>query len=172
MEMSSIYHNIKHRTTPYDEFKTPVELARKLVALVPLKPGDVVLDSAVGNGAFYENYPLFVNKDCCDTLIGVDFLAYSKKVDWIITNPPYSNLDAWFSKATEVSRKGFAYLLGFTNITPRRIEMANKVGFGLTQIHLCKVFHWFGISAFTIFEKGKGNIISYDRVVWRVSDSY
>ena len=164
---SQISHSIKHRQTPYDEFETPISLAKELIKLVPLVPGDLVLDPAVGNGAFYNNYPPFVNRDCCDILLNIDFLQYAKEVDWVITNPPYSNLDAWFEKTTRVCRKGFAYLLGFNNITPRRIEMVNKARFGLTHIHFCKVFHWFGISAFVVFEKDKDNIISYDRVVWR-----
>ena len=164
---SAIAHGIKHREVPSDIFQTPKELAQALIGLVPLETGDMVLDPARGEGAFYDNFPPLVKKDWCELSLGVDFLHYDKAVDWIVTNPPYSNLDAWFSKATEISGKGFAYFLGFTNITPRRIEMANKAGFGLSVIHLCKVFLWYGISSFVVFQKGAENIISYDRVVWK-----
>lgn len=162
-----IAHNIKHRKIPNDIFQTPSLLAKELVSLIPLEKGDIVLDPALGSGVFYNNLPTFVERDWCELSLGVDFLNYIKSVDWVITNPPYSNLDVWFSKAIEVSKKGFAYLLGFTNITPRRIEMANKANFGLTVIHLCKVFHWYGISSFVVFQKGWKNIISYDRIIWR-----
>lgn len=164
---SEIGHNIKHRETPNDDFTTPVELAQNLIKLVPLSPGDMVLDSAFGTGAFYDNLPDYVEKDWCEISMGKDFLDHIEPVEWIITNPPYSNLDTWFRHTTLLAGKGFAFLLGFTNITPRRIEMANQADFGLTQIHLCKVFQWYGISAFVVFEREKENIISYDRVVWR-----
>jgi len=96
-----------------------------------------------------------------------DFFDCWADVDWIIGNPPYSKLDSWLLKTTELTNKGFAYLLGFISITPKRMEVINRAGFGLTSIHLCKVFHWFGISAFCIWERGKTDIISYNRTVWR-----
>ena len=163
---SNLSHSIKHRRKADNSFITPPELAVRMISLVPLINGDSVLDPARGLGAFYDNFPQFVTKDWCDISAGEDFLKHSSQVDWIITNPPYSDLDRWFEKSCLICRKGFAYLLGFINITPRRIELTNKYGFGLTMIHLCKVFQWFGISAFVVFEKGKDNIILYDRVVW------
>ena len=42
-----------------------------------------------------------------------------------------------------------------------------KEGYGLTKMHYCKVFKWYGMSAIVQFEKNKEGIISYDRVVWR-----
>lgn len=164
---SDISHNIKQREKARDKFYTPKLLAEKLISYVPLKEGDIVLDPALGNGAFYSQYPSYVEKDYCEIEEGKDFYSYNKKVDWIITNPPYSNLDDWIKKTLRVCSKGFAYLLGINNITPRRIEMINKRNFGLTFIHLCKVFKWYGISAFFQFEKEEENIISYDREVWR-----
>lgn len=165
--ISRTTHSIKHRNIPNDEFITPTKLAQACIGMVPLKPGDVVLDAAIGKGVFYNNYPDYVDRRY-NTEAEI-FLLYSSvgDVDWIITNPPYSNLDNWFSQSCQVCRKGFAYLIGIINLTPRRIEIANKAGFGLSQLHLFKVFKWFGISCFVIFEKGKGNIISYDRIVWR-----
>lgn len=164
---SKIAHSIKHRKVPNDEFITPTELAKECIGMVPLQPGDIVLDAAIGNGIFYKNYPDYVEKRY--NTEGDIFLLYSSvgAIDWIITNPPYSNLDNWFRQSCQVCRKGFAYLLGINNLTPRRMELANKADFGLSQLHLCKVFNWFGMSCFVIFEKGKSNIISYDRIVWR-----
>lgn len=170
MSLSSIAHSIKHREKARDDFCTPDELAKKCIGLVPIEPNDALLDPAVGYAlgawAFYSNFPAGNERDWCDKGER-DFLHYEEKADWIITNPPYSDLDNWFKKATQVATKGFAFLLGIHNLTPRRIEIANRAGFGLTFIHLCKVFHWFGISCFCVFEKDKANVISYDRVVWR-----
>jgi hypothetical protein len=152
---SNISHNIKHRKTPNNEFYTPRDLAKNLFREVPIKENDIVMDNAYGTGNFYFR-----------GLKSKDFLNDNRKVDWYITNPPYSFLDEWLKKSCE-AKKGFAYLLTIHNLTPRRIEMCEKLGFGITKIHLCKVFKWYGISAFIIWEKHKKGIINYDRKVWK-----
>ena len=152
---SKTAHKIKHRKHANDEFMTPPDLALKLIHLVPYRNGDSILDPAPGDGAFT------IDESC------EDFFKVDKAYDWGITNPPYSNLDAWLEHSTYIFDKGFAYLLGLHNITPKRIKMCEDAGFGLTKIHLCKVFKWFGISAFCIWENGKSSIIQYDRKVWR-----
>jgi len=156
-------HNIKHRKYANDEFLTPPDLAEKLVGLVPLGYGNCVIDPCPGSGAFYNAFPKFVFK----SKIIEDFFSFNHDVEWLISNPPYSKLERWLEHSFDVAEVGVAYLLGLHNITPRRLEMANDYGFGLISVHLCKVFHWFGISAFCIWQKGKEDIIQYDRVVWR-----
>ena len=47
------------------------------------------------------------------------------------------------------------------------IEMINNEGFGLTKIYLVKVQQWFGLSAFVVFEKGKDNIIDFERKIFQ-----
>lgn len=157
---SQLSHRIKHRAYANDEFYTPTKLAKVLVTLLPIREGETILEPCCGDGAFVDALPQAI------TLDG-DFYDYKNKVDWVVTNPPYSDLDKWLDHSFSIANHGVALLLGLLNITPRRLEMANKMGFGLTYIHLCKVFHWFGISAFCVWEKGKRDIIYYDRVVWR-----
>ena len=159
---SQIAHSIKHRKIANDEFETPEKLAQKLIKLVPLKKFDIVLDPAKGTGNFFKNLPNYTINQATS-----DFFNFIKKQHWLITNPPYSKLDKWLKHSCEISLKGFAYLLGLHNLTPKRIEMCEKMGFGITKIYLCKVFKWFGISAFIIWEKNKKGIIHYDRTVWR-----
>jgi len=164
-DFSKTAHDIKHRKIPKDDFTTPERLVQRCISVVNLIPYDVVLDAAYGCGVFFDNYPEYVIKYYCDK--DSDFLFYPLFVDWIITNPPYSNLDKWMLKSCSICRKGFAYLLGINNLTPKRIELANDCGFGLISLHLCKVFKWFGMSCFVVFERGKPNIITYDRMVWK-----
>ena len=45
--------------------------------------------------------------------------------------------------------------------------MLNKAGYGLTKIHMCKVWKWYGMSIIVQFEYDKENIISFDRNIWR-----
>lgn len=164
---SRIGHKVKHRSNPKDLFYTPVLLAIELIKLVPLFEGDFVLDPAYGNGAFYDNFPSYVKKDFCEIEKGRDFFEWDKKVDWLITNPPYSKLDLWITHSCTLARKGFAYLMGLNNLTAKRLEELSEKGFGLTKIHLFKVYKWWGMSSFFIWEKGKESIVSYNRTVWR-----
>ena len=151
---SQISHNIKHRKVPNDEFYTPRILAEKLFRMVPTSNDDVVMDNAYGTGNFYFG-----------GLKSKDFFNDNREVDWYITNPPYSCIEEWLDKSCQ-AKKGFAYLLGLHNLTPRRIEICERNGFYITKIFLCKVFKWFGISAFVVWEKKKKGIIDYDRVVY------
>lgn len=159
---SKIAHDIKHRKIANDEFFTPLKLTKLLISLVPLKKGEIILDPAKGQGVFFNSFPEDTINQATD-----DFFNFTKKQHWLITNPPYSKLDKWLKHSCEISIKGFAYLLGLHNLTPRRIEMCEKMGFGITKIYLCKVFKWFGISAFIIWQKNKRGIIKYNRIVWR-----
>ena len=154
--ISKVNHDIKHRKEPNNEFYTPRELAEKLFSLVPTDQDDRIMDNAYGTGRFYFR-----------GFYSVDFFNdMNDDIDWYITNPPYSELDKWLEKSCN-ARKGFAYLLGINNLTAKRIEDCEKRGFYITKIHLCKVFKWFGMSAFIVWEKNKTGIIGYDRTVWR-----
>ena len=155
---SQISHKIKHREIANDEFFTPQELVKILLPLVPVDEGEMIMDNAYGGGAWFDEMR-------SPKVYSNDFLIDKEKVDWYITNPPYSFLDEWLKKSCE-ARRGFAYLLGLHNLTPKRIEMCERLKFGITKIHLCKVFKWYGISAFIVWEKNKKSIINYDRVVW------
>ncbi len=157
---SQLAHSIKHRNYANDEFMTPIGLANYLAKLIPFGNSDVILEPCAGKGAFLNAIPQSFTIDR-------DFLDYNENVDWIVTNPPYSELDKWLEHCFGLARKGVALLLNTHSITPRRLEMANKAGFGLTVIHICKVFHWFGISAFCVWQRDEADAISYDRTVWR-----
>ena len=150
---SKIAHSIKHREKPNDNFYTPIKLAKTLFDLVPAEKKDLIMDNAYGTGNFYFK-----------GLYSKDFFNDNRIVDWYITNPPYSCLEEWLKKSCK-AKKGFAYLFGLHNLTPRRIEICENEGFYITKIYLCKVFKWFGISAFIIWEKNKKGIINYDRIV-------
>ena len=60
-------------------------------------------------------------------------------------------------------------LIGLHNLTAKRIEFMEHYGYKIVNIHLCKVFKWFGMSAIVTWERSnnKKGIIDYDRIVWR-----
>ncbi len=76
-------------------------------------------------------------------------------------------MDKVIKKSIELQPHTINYLIGLGNLTARRIEMLEKAGYGLSKLHMCKVYKWYGMSVIVQFEKGKDNIITYDRTVWK-----
>jgi len=70
-------------------------------ALEHFNPKGLVLEPAKGTGSFYDQ--IRGKKDWCEITQGRDFFDYEKKVDWIITNPPYSIYDRFLIKCFEVA---------------------------------------------------------------------
>lgn len=71
-------------------------------------PTGLCLDPCLGGGAFYKYLP--AGSDWCEIEKGVDFYAWTKLVDWIISNPPYSHLLAWIRHSMKVA-KNIVYLM-------------------------------------------------------------
>ncbi len=59
------------------------------------------LEPCRGDGVFYKLLPK--PKEWCEIVQGKDFFDYRGKVDWIITNPPYSIYNIFLEKCFEVS---------------------------------------------------------------------
>lgn len=73
------------------------------------KPDGKILDPCRGlNKVFYNNLP--VNTDYCELQEGIDFFKYTKQVDWIISNPPYSVFNKWMKHSYEVA-ENIVYLV-------------------------------------------------------------
>lgn len=77
-----------HMAIKKDVVYTPPELARDMVGY--FRPKGVILDPCMGNGAFYNLFPK--GSKWCEIERGRDFFAWTETVDYIISNPPYSNL--------------------------------------------------------------------------------
>ena len=66
------------------------------------KPQGSILEPCKGTGVFY-NLMDTNQRDWCEIDEGRDFFEYDKKVDWIITNPPFSIFDEFLKKSFEVA---------------------------------------------------------------------
>jgi hypothetical protein len=82
-----------------DKIMTKEDIAIKIIKY--FNPTGLVLEPCSGTGNFYWNFS--GEKDWCEIDNGKDFFEYNKKVDWIITNPPYSIYDNFLLKSFEVS---------------------------------------------------------------------
>jgi|TARA_Y100000034_G_scaffold100667_1_gene124391 hypothetical protein len=105
---------IPTNTKREDCVQTPIDLANKLVE--HFKPKGRILEPCRGDGNFYKAIQSYTksgqlkghiqNKhtlEWCEVLKGRDFFDFNKKVDWIITNPPYSKMRKFIQKSMEVS---------------------------------------------------------------------
>ena len=68
-----------------DVVYTPDDVARDVVSF--FCPSGRVLDPCKGKGAFLQYMP---DAEWCEIREGVDFFAWDKPVDWIVSNPPFN----------------------------------------------------------------------------------
>jgi len=143
-------NSIKHRKKPNDKIYTPSKVVDIMIDFCEYEEGDLVLEPARGQGAIYDK--LKEPKEYCEIDEGLDFFDYNKKVDLIITNPPYSILDKFIKHSIKLCNK-FCFLIGMYSLTPKRIQVMNESGFYITKMLLTKIPSWFQRSYIIVCEK-------------------
>ena len=84
---------------PNDVVFTPYNIARYIVEV--FNPSGKCLDPCKGEGVFHQLLPK--NSDWCEIVYGKNFYDYNKKVDWIVSNPPYSDFNRWLDHSFELA---------------------------------------------------------------------
>src|SRR5210317_1969574 len=108
---------VPNKNTPdKDIVMTPPCLAIDIIQ--HFSPTGRILDPCRGEGAFYDNYPT-ANKDWCELSEGKDFFEYKEKVDWIITNPPWSKIRDFVEHGMTLS-DNMVYLITINHFTTKR----------------------------------------------------
>lgn len=122
--------NIQKELWPKPEVKgdivyTPDFVSKNIID--SLSPLGLCLDPCKGDGAFYKYLP--ENSDYCELTEGKDFFNYSKQVDWVIGNPPYSIFEQFLQKSFEISQN-VSFLVPTNKIFQRQLimEMITKFG--------------------------------------------
>ena len=85
---------------------TPEHIAQDMVQF--FNPTGKILDPCKGDGVFLKFLP--PKTDWCEIREGKDFYHYTQKVDWIISNPPYSDYSNWLSHSMKIA-KNIVYLI-------------------------------------------------------------
>lgn len=114
-----------------DIVMTPEWLAKVVIDSLPIE--GKVLDPCRGLGAFYNQLP--GDKYYCELSEGLDFFEWNDKVDWIVTNPPWS-IYRHFTKHAYTIADNIAFLVPISHdlsFTARLRDM-NEAGFGIRQI--------------------------------------
>jgi len=132
-----IGNKIQNRDQANDVFLTPPVLARKLIGEVPISPGDTLCDAfagVVGNQPFFDNYPKDTTKYWMEIRENIDAFLRKEYFDWIITNPPFSEINRVLEYSTWSCHKGFAYILPNHGLSYRRIKMCEDRGFKICKL--------------------------------------
>ena len=72
---------------PNDIVFTPDWLAKQICEMFPIV--GKILEPCKGEGAFLKHLP--AGTDWCEIAEGKNYYDYKEKVDWLVTNPPYSD---------------------------------------------------------------------------------
>ena len=119
-------------TPEKDIVMTPEYLAKEIIE--HYNPSGVILDPSRGTGAFYDNFQSD-EKDWCELAEEKDFLTYDKKVDWIITNPPWSKMRDFMLHGMKVA-DNIVYLTTINHYTTkRRIREMRENNFAIKEIY-------------------------------------
>ena len=114
-----------------DVVYTPRTLAKDIID--NFNPSGVILDPCKGDGAFYDQLP--EPKYWAELQEGVDFLKWTKKVDWIISNPPWSKMRVFLNHSYMIA-DNVVFLSTMTHFcTKARLRDAQKYGFGLKEFY-------------------------------------
>lgn len=110
-----------------DRIYTPEETAKTIISKFNLS--GKVLDPFKGKGAFYDNYPEGVEKDWCEIDEGKDFFSYKDRVDWIVSNPPYSIFGEVLKHSMELT-DNIVYLIPLNKLTSSFTRVKELYNFG------------------------------------------
>ena len=123
-----------------DEVMTPYPLALALVN--HFKPVGVVLEPCKGEGVFIKALELQDGVDeikWCEISEGRDFFDFKGRVDWIITNPPWSKMRTFLQHAYTLA-DDVAYLMTINHCwTKARRRDREEAGFGIKEICITQV---------------------------------
>ncbi len=119
---------------PNDNVITPLSISKMIIDLFDIK--GKVLDPFLGTGSFYNQYPEGVDKDWCEIDEGKDFFTYTDKVDWIVSNPPYSILDEVLNHSFKIA-DNIVYLVPLSKIVSsmKRVRAISNYG-GVPYIYI------------------------------------
>jgi len=92
--------------TPTDLVYTPDWVARDMVEY--FKPTGKILEPSIGNGAIYKYLP--AGSEWCEIHKGRDFFQWTKQVNWIVGNPPYSMKLEWLRHSMTLA-ENIVYIL-------------------------------------------------------------
>lgn len=115
-----------------DMVMTPKYLAEDIIRY--FNPTGVIMDPCKGEGAFYDLMP--EGSLWCELSKNVDFFDFKGRVDWLITNPPWSEIAEFIAHGMKIS-DNIVYLAVINHfVTRKRLRDIYLGGFGIKEIRL------------------------------------
>jgi len=110
---------------------TPDEIAADIVQ--HFKPTGRILDPCKGNGVFLRHMP---GAEWCESREGRNFFNWTERVDWIVSNPPYSIFADWMAHSLEIANN-IVYLIPLAKVfsAEKRIRDIYRVA-GIVETRL------------------------------------
>lgn len=122
----------KYDARKEDIYMTPAAVAREVVDR--FKPKGRILDPCRGRGAFFDLMP---GAEWCEIREGRDFFDWTKKVDWIVSNPPYSIFTQFMEHSFKVA-DDIVYLIPTNKVFNSELRMRQIHKWG--GVRTCYVF--------------------------------
>lgn len=99
---------------------------------------ETLMEPFKGGGAFYHKLTDYSDNpvEWCEIDEGVDFFDYNGKVDWIVTNPPYSIFNKVLPKLLEVA-DNIVIVIPVNKLLssmPRLMEI-KRAGYGIKEVY-------------------------------------
>ena len=117
-----------------DKIMTPLPLCQKIVD--HFKPRGSILEPCAGTGNFVKCFNDYTVLHWCEIDKGTDFFDWDMKVDWIITNPPWSKIRMFLKHSYEIA-DNVVFLMTVNHMyTKARIKDMQDAGFYINNILL------------------------------------
>lgn len=154
-----------------DCVQTPLDVAESIVK--HFNPKGKILEPCKGEGNFLKVLP--ENTLWCEILEGKDFFDFNEKVDWIVTNPPYSIFRKFMNHSMEVADE-IIFLITINHIWLKaRLRDIKKKGFGIKEIILVDTPKTFPQSGFQVgvihLSKGYKGEIKYSETITKTNSN-
>jgi hypothetical protein len=109
-----------------DGIQTPDRLACRIVEYFApqISKAAKILEPCAGQGAFLRALSSmgYVNVKACEILEDSDFFKFDEKVDWVITNPPWSKTRDFLRHSYEIS-KNVVFLITLNHVLCLRARL-------------------------------------------------
>lgn len=128
-----------------DVVQTPLDLAHRIVQ--HFQPTGRILEPCRGQGNFLRYLP---GASWCEITEGRDFFAWKNPVDWIITNPPWSQIRPFLQHSMSLA-ENIVFLMTVNHVwTKARVRDIKSNGFGIKEICLVEMPESFPQSGFQL----------------------
>lgn len=132
--INTLFGPVKGRSPGNDNIYTPEDVARKIVK--HFKPKGKILEPCAGTGAFLQCLPK--STQWCEIQKGVNFFDFKDKVDWIVTNPPFSKLSEFLEHSMKLSHN-IVFLINLPGLfTVSRMRKLYNYKYGIKEILLLR----------------------------------